>query len=339
LAACPTLTLSREWKEEDFQQRALETHSFVPPTKGQLDGTETVVGQLASYEPTKGDTFYDIARYYDLGINEMESANPGIDGWIPAHAGKTLVIPGEWVLPCCNFTGLVINIPEMRLYYYPPAGKGQRRTVITYPVGLGRMDWRTPQGKFRIVEKTVNPPWVIPESIRKERIADKGFSESMIPGGSPDNPLGKYRLRTSLDLYGIHGTNIPWGVGMFVSHGCLRLYPEDIEMLYPRVPVGTSGEFIYETIKAGVKNGRVYVEAHEDIYGEEPGPWRHAVAVLEKQNLIDYVDSAKLERVVSEKRGYPVDVTADAEAPAAPLEETERNPAGGAPRPNGFTGG
>lgn len=306
-----TTAAAREWVEEDFGSLPVAVYTFTLPEDGPDGSTDTVVGELQSYAPTEGDTFYDVGRYYGLGHNEMVAANPDIDEWIPAQGEEDIVLPTQWILPCCRYQGLVINIPEMRLYYYPPHKKGEPRRVITHPVGLGRTQWRTPQGAFRITEKTRDPTWVIPESIRKERIAEKGYSEKSIKGGTPENPLGRYRMRLSLPLYAIHGTNIPWGVGMSVSHGCIRMYPEDIDRLYPRTPVGTQGEFVYETVKIGEQGGRVFVEVHEDIYGEQPGRWRHAMGELESKGLLDRVDEAKLHAAISEVRGIPVDVSRD----------------------------
>jgi L,D-transpeptidase ErfK/SrfK len=335
---------AREWDEQDFWRNPPKVYNFTPPGKVPLDQVQTVIGQNRTVMPEKGDTFLDLARYYDIGFNEIFDANPGSDEWIPAQIGKPLVISQEFVLPSSPYTGIVINIPEMRLYYYPPA-KGGPQTVITFPVGLGREDWKTPVGHFSIREKNVNPTWVIPESIRKERVEDKGFSETMIPGGSPDNPLGKYRMRLTLNLYGIHGTNIPWGVGMLVSHGCVRLYPEDIEHFYPMVPVGTQGEFVYQTVKVGTRDGRVFVEVHKDLYGTQPGPYREAVGALQRMGLLNRVDDRKLMQVVSEQSGVPMDVTRSGGAPA-PAEPQQAMPAPAArpptqsqpaPRPPGAT--
>jgi L,D-transpeptidase ErfK/SrfK len=308
--AAVSAAAARDWQEEDFLDRRVVSYPFTPAGKDvPRERIDTVIGELRTYRPTKGDTFFDLARYFDLGYNEIILANPGSNEWTPERNTEPIEIPTEWILPCCNYSGVVVNIPEMRLYYYPTPQKGQRPTVVTFPVGLGRVEWKTPKGKFKVREKTVNPTWVIPESIRKERIADKGFSEELIAGGSPDNPLGKYRLRLSLDLYGIHGTNIPWGVGMSVSHGCVRLYPEDIEKLYPLIKLGTEGEFVYETVKIGLRNGYVFVEVHDDPYGLQPGPWRRAVELLTKEGLIDLVDEDRLLATVTEKRGYPVNVS------------------------------
>jgi len=302
---------AREWSEEDFGRLPVPVYTFVPPDEARPAEARTVIGELSTFRPTRGDTFYDIGRYYGLGHNEMVAANPDVDEWIPAQSGADIVLPTEWVLPCCTYEGLVINIPEMRLYYYLPHRAGEPRKVITHPVGLGRTQWRTPQGSFRITEKTVDPTWVIPESIRRERILEKGSSEKLIPGGTPENPLGRYRMRLSLPLYAIHGTNIPWGVGMSVSHGCIRMYPEDIDRLYPKIPVGLTGEFVYQTVKIGERDEHVYVEVHDDVYGQQPGRWRHTVAELESRGLLGLVDEAKLHTAVAEMRGIPVDVSRD----------------------------
>jgi L,D-transpeptidase ErfK/SrfK len=302
--------VARKWVEEDFWPREVKTYTFVPPAKpGPESNERTVIGDVLEYQPEKGDTFFDLARHFDLGYNELVEANPGVDEWIPGHFDTPVIVPQQFVLPSGSYSGIVINVPEMRLYHYRPAGKDGVRTVVTFPVGLGREEWKTPIGKFTVGEKTVNPTWVIPASIRKERIADKGYSEAMIPGGDPRNPLGKYRMRLSLDLYGIHGTNIPWGVGMLVSHGCVRLYPEDIEKLYPMVPTGTPGAFVYQPIKVGMADGRVYVEVHKDLYGMKPGMYRETRAMLEKHGFMSLVDEEKLRAAALAQTGIPVDVT------------------------------
>lgn len=331
-ASAPLSTAARVWEEGDFWRSAPKVYAFNPAgPKVPLDQVITVVGQTRTYAPEKGDTFLDLARYFDIGFNEIADANPHSDEWIPATVGKPLVIPQEFVLPCCTHSGIVINIPEMRLYYYPRKGAGAQ-TVLTFPVGLGREDWRTPVGKFTVRSKDVNPTWVLPDSIRKERIADGRFSPAMIPGGSPDNPLGKYRMRLSLNLYGIHGTNIPWGVGMLVSHGCVRLYPEDIERLFPMVPAGTPGEFVYQTVKVGLRGGRVLIEVHKDLYGTQPGPWRHAVSLIKSRGLLDRVDEAKLLAAVEAQSGVPIDVTRDAPGGREPGPERPRPASHPAPR-------
>jgi L,D-transpeptidase ErfK/SrfK len=163
---------------------------------------EWLFGAAKTTFPKKGETFLEIGRRFDLGYNEMIAANRNSDPWIP-KTEEPLVIPSRWLVPDAVREGIVLNIPEMRLYYYRDGG----RRVVTAPVGLGREDWKTPQGGFRVRGKTVNPTWVIPETIRKERIEEDGSSEYSIPGGHPVNPLGRYRLELTLPAYGIQGSN------------------------------------------------------------------------------------------------------------------------------------
>jgi len=289
------------WEEEEFFEKPVVTYM--------VSEGESVLGELRPYRVKKGDTLLDIARHYGLGYNEIVESNPGLDVWLPPP-GAIVLLPMSWVLPCCERRGLVINIPEMRLYYFESSGGAPGVTyVTTYPVGLGREEWRTPLGKFRIRSKTEKPTWVIPESIRNERIAEEGDARTSIPGGAPDNPLGNHRLALSMPGYGIHGTNIPWGVGMQVSHGCIRLYPEDVARLYPRVPVGTSGEFVYQPVKVGTRAGEVYVEVTPDIYGLTPALWREASEMIERLGVADRVDQEQLMEALQYPAGTPVRVS------------------------------
>jgi L,D-transpeptidase ErfK/SrfK len=297
---------ARQWTEEMFQQK-VAARPFLAVATRDPGNAHSVIGSARFYQAQKGDTFLDVARYYDLGYNEIEEANPGVDPWVPP-AGQVIVLPTEWVLPEAAYKGLVINIPEMRLFYFQPVGQGTT-VVTTFPVGLGRDDWRTPEGSFKVLEKTVNPKWVLPESIKEEHRRDGKPAPDFIAGGDPENPLGKYRFRLSLPLYGIHGTDIPWGVGMQVSHGCIRLYPEDIERLFPTVPIGTTGEFVYQPVKVGAREGRVYVEVHKDIYDMVPGLYREANRLIDKFGWRSYVDFDRVKRAVLEQSGAPMDVT------------------------------
>jgi len=291
------------WEEQDFYRK--------PSVAYPVAGGESVIGELRAYRVKKGDTLLDVARQYSLGYNEVVESNPGLDVWLPPP-GAIVLLPTLWVLPCCDRRGIVINIPEMRLYYFltsPGAGGGSE--VTTYPVGLGRDDWQTPRGRFKVRSKTLNPTWIIPESIRKEHIAERGDPRTLIPGGAADNPLGRHRLALSLSTYAIHGTNIPWGVGMQVSHGCVRLYPEDVERLFPLVPVGTPGEFVYQPVKVGVRAGAVYVEVTRDIYGLTPALWKEANAMIERLGVADLVDHERLMLALRRASGTPVKVSGD----------------------------
>jgi L,D-transpeptidase ErfK/SrfK len=289
------------WEESDFPPRPVVAYLFSLEPRD----LSTVIGDPKSYTFAKRDTLYDVARHLGLGINETTEALPGLDPWLPPE-GERLAFPTWWILPDSDYRGVVVNIPEMRVYYFPREGGDWARTVVTYPVGLGRDEWRTPTGKFKVVEKTVDPTWVIPESIRAEHIAERGDPRRKIPGGDPSNPLGHYRLRLSLPLYGIHGTNIPWGVGMEVSHGCIRLYPEDIERLFALVPVGTPGEIVYQPVKIGARDGDVYVEAHRDIYDTGLDYAAKATELLRKKGWQNLVDPGLLADALRSRSGVPV---------------------------------
>jgi len=276
-----------------------------------ISADETVIGGVRSHRVRDGETLLDVARYYDLGYNEIVEANPGVDPFVPP-VGVDVVVPTEWVLPCCTRAGIVVNIPEMRLYYFRRPGKDGKGTLVdTYPVGLGRDDRRTPRGTFTVVTKTVNPRWNIPESIRQEHIRERGDDRRFIAGGDPENPLGNYRLQLTRRLYSIHGTDTPWGVGMQVTHGCVRLYPEDIERLFPQVPVGTPVEFTYQPVKVGTRRGVLYVEAHRDIYRYTGSLASAARVALARQSVDGRVDRRLLRTALDSAAGLPVRVSTD----------------------------
>ena len=295
------------WTEESFANRVPVRYPLVAASRTE----PTVVGDLETYVVEEGDTLLDVGRHFDLGYNEMTSANPGVDPWMPSP-GEVLVIPTEFVLPEARPQGVVVNIPEMRLYHY------QAGTVVTYPVGLGRDDWRTPEGSFKIRGKTERPTWVIPESIRAEHIRERNDPRTFIAGGDPENPLGLFRLELTLPLYALHGSNMPWGVGMQVSHGCIRLYNEDIAILFREVQVGSPGEFLYQPVKVGTRNGDVYLEVHPDIYALRGDLVAEAEAILSRRGLLERIDQDRLRRAVKDQTGLPVRISLRGEDAAEP---------------------
>jgi L,D-transpeptidase ErfK/SrfK len=232
------------------------------------EGTPLVFGEITHYTTTYEDTFTDIARRYSLGWEEVIRVNPGIDPWVPG-AGKDLVIPTRRILPSGAHEGIVINLPEHRLYYFPKPKKGQKPTVITYAVSIGKMDWHTPLGETRIVSKQKNPNWFPPDSVRKEH-AERGEPLPAVVKPGPDNPLGAYAMRLAITpgAYLIHGTNNPLAVGMAVTHGCMRMYPEDIEALFPIVPVGTKVRIVNEPVKVAFVDGELLLEVHPPVDAE-----------------------------------------------------------------------
>lgn len=207
------------------------------------------------------DTLLDIARRFDIGYREIVSANEDLDPWLPGDNTR-VVVPNRFILPDAPQRGIVINVAEMRLYYYPKTKKGQKRQVITHPIGIGREGWSTPLGKARITQKRKDPTWTPPASILAEHLAKGDPLPKVVPAG-PDNPLGAYAMRLSIPGYLLHGTNRPFGVGMRVSHGCIRLFPEDIEHLFGIVTLNTPVEIVYQPYKAAMYNELLYLEAHE----------------------------------------------------------------------------
>jgi L,D-transpeptidase ErfK/SrfK len=228
----------------------------------------TVIGDDEHATTVYEDTLPDLAQRYSLGYYEIIRANPGVDVWIPG-AGKQLILPGRRILPSGPRDGIVVNLPEHRLYYYPKPRAGEAPVVITYPVSIGKMDWRTPLGETRIVAKVRNPPWYPPESVRKEH-AERGDDLPKVVPPGPDNPLGAFAMRLAVGngSYLLHGTNNPVAVGMAVTHGCIRMYPEDIQALFPQVPVGTKVRLINEPVKVAWVNGELLIEVHPPVDAE-----------------------------------------------------------------------
>ncbi len=257
----------------------------------------TVIGTPATYTVQEDDTFLDIARKHELGINEMTALYPQMDPWMPPF-GKNLAIPSFWVVPDSKMEQLVINIPEMRIYYF----EKKHSKVQTYPIGIGSSGFETPKGDFSIIQKRTNPSWYVPKSLQEE------YGVSIMPPG-PNNPLGKYVMRFSSGSYAMHGTHMPWGVGRLVSHGCIRCYPEHISLLYPQIELGTKVEMIYEPIKFGLKDGRIYVEIHPDVYGQLSDFDQYAATKLKSFKYSDHVDKTRYNLAVLFKSGLPIDVT------------------------------
>jgi L,D-transpeptidase ErfK/SrfK len=229
---------------------------------------DTVVGEDQSVITVEEDTLYDLAAAYSLGSEELIRVNPGVDPWLPG-AGKLLVVPGRHILPPGPHEGIVVNLPEHRLYYYPKPKRGQPIEVITYPVSIGKMDWRTPLGLTRVTQKQKDPTWYPPESVRKEH-AEQGDPLPARVGPGPKNPLGAYAMRLAAGNgnYLIHGTNNPLAVGMPVTHGCIRMYPDDVAALFPLIPVGTPVRLINEPVKVAWVDGELLLEAHPPVDGQ-----------------------------------------------------------------------
>ncbi len=219
-----------------------------------------VVGSIATVTATYEDTLLDIARRHGLGYQDIVRANPDVNVWVPGE-GTEIILPTRFVLPPGPREGIVLNLAEYRMYYFPASKNGETPKVHTYPISIGRMDWATPLGETKITAMARNPAWYPPQSVRDEHAADGDPLPRVVPPG-PDNPLGTRALRLGIPGYLIHGTNKPAGLGMRVSHGCIRMYPEDVEYLFDRVRVNTAVRIIDVPVKMGWDGDQLVVEVH-----------------------------------------------------------------------------
>ena len=285
----------------------LTAHFYGQGSAAQFPLQEDLIGTVGTHVVTEEETLLDIARQHELGYVELRAANPGIDPWLPGDETRVL-LPTAHLLPDAPRRGIVINLADQRLYYF---SKGAR-TVLTFPIGTPRDGAMTPIGTTTIVNKRPNPTWFPPPSLRAE---NPDLPLSVPPG--PDNPLGAFALSLAWPSYVIHGTNKPDGVGRRVSHGCIRLYPESIETLYPMVPVGTLVTTVDQPVKVGMAGGALYLEVHpsqgeiDEVEAsgavESPAPLGVETYVRAKAGaMLDQVDWALVERTARERRGLPV---------------------------------
>jgi L,D-transpeptidase ErfK/SrfK len=294
------------------RQSALDARHFeLAPGQDLLGETQVI---FARYE----NTFSAIGRQYNLGYEEIRSANPGVDQWLPGE-GTPIYLPTLSILPDAPREGIVVNVPAMRLYYFETekpaeAGGPEIVKVSSHPIGVGVEGWATPFGAGKVTGKARDPVWYVPASIRKEHAERGDPLPSVVPPG-PDNPLGAYAMTLSLPGYLIHGTNKPAGVGMRSSHGCIRLYPEDIEALFPRVARGTVVRLVNQPVLAGWRDGQLYLEVHPPLAEEQHDLVAEAEAALiralEKAGAAAAavtIDRAAIERIVAEQRGIPFPV-------------------------------
>jgi len=267
----------------------------------------------------KEDDLLDIARRFNLGQNEIVRLNPQVDRWLPSLE-IPIQLQSQRLLPETKSKGLVLNLPEFRMYYYPASKKGTPRThIYTYPISVGRQDWETPLGETRIIAKKENPQWRPPESIKKEHAEMGDPLPDVVPAG-PDNPLGLFAMRLGIPGYLIHSTNKPFGVGLRVSHGCIRMYPEDIEKLFPLVPVGTPVSIVNQPVKVSWFQGSLYIEVHPPLEEHQfDDLLTISLDLIEQHNkgLLPLLDGKLLKKILTEKKGLPIKVY-------TPLLESEK---------------
>jgi L,D-transpeptidase ErfK/SrfK len=308
----------------------IDTHVFT------LTGPdEDVVGAVQVTVASRDDTLPDIARRFNVGYEEMVRANPGVDPWLPGE-GRNIVIPTRFILPDAPREGIVINVAAMRLYYYPAHKKGEPQTVYTYPIGIGKVGWSTPMGTTRVVTHKKDPVWRPSAALRKDHFADNGEELAAVVQPGPDNPLGRYEMTLGWPSYLIHGTNKPYGIGLRSSHGCMRMYPEDIEKLFYMVPDGMQVRVVNQPYLFGWHERQLYLQAYT-VLEDDPRDWQHAQQKLLSKGLAAHIqkslkDSGTLidwdsvDAITHTPRGVPVAVTGrddtiDAVVAAAPVVE------------------
>jgi L,D-transpeptidase ErfK/SrfK len=280
-----------------------------------LEPDQDVIGEPGQTEAQQQDTLPDIARHHHLGFDEIIAANPGVDTWLPG-AGTLIRLPSRHLLPNAPRAGLVVNLPDGRLYYFHNDTHNQP-IVETFPISVGQMDWKTPLGVTQIVQKEKKPTWYPPKSVRAKHLQDGDVLPEAIPPG-PDNPLGEYALRLGVPggAYLIHGTNKPVGVGMQITHGCIRLYPEDIELLFGETAVGMNVRIVNQRIKTGWLDGALYLEVHHPLdgtaamdVGDLTSLTRAIVAATARRRVA--VDWNAAERVFGDANGVPTRISMD----------------------------
>ncbi len=277
------------------------------------EGEANVVGSLRVVTASEGEMLVDLARSHDLGQDELLLANPAQSRWIPA-SGQQVLLPTRYVLPQTSRRGVVINLPERRLYWYVNGRAENSARIVTFPVSVGQLDWSTPVTTTRVVARKENPPWYPPPSIREEA-AERGIVLPDVVAAGPANPLGDYALYLGLTGYLIHGTNNPSGIGLRVTHGCIRLYPEDVEFLYHFLPESSTVTIVDQSVKVGWQGSVLYIEVHPPLEESNMSEDEQLVLAMDlvRDALVEHpetrLQSWLVRRAVQRRDGIPVSVT------------------------------
>jgi len=290
---------------------SIATHRF------EISPEDDVVGQPQVVIIGEHDTLSDVARRFNLGYDEIVRANPGVDPWLPG-VGREVVVPTQFVLPAAERKGIVVNLAAMRVYYFPPAKKGEPQVLYTHPIGIGKVGWSTPEGKTSVIAKEKDPVWRPTASIREEHRKNGDPLPAVVPAG-PDNPLGNRKLTLGWATYLIHGTNKPYGVGMRTSHGCIRMYPEDVEVLYEMIDKGTQVTVVNQPYVFGWHEGELFLQAY-DVLEDDKRDWsksrpkilqktlsKRITAQLAESN--SSIDWDRVSQIAHEPRGLVVSVS------------------------------
>jgi len=290
------------------------------------------VGQVQVTVTSKHDTLPDVARRFNVGYEEIVRANPGVDVWLPG-AGREIVVPTQFVLPSAPREGVVINVAAMRIFYFPPAKKGEKQVVYTHPIGIGKVGWSTPEGATKVVSKQKDPVWNPPASVRAEHKANGEILPKVVPAG-PDNPLGKYKFTLGWPSYLIHGTNKPYGVGLRSSHGCIRLYPEDVEKLFGMIGPGTPVRVVNQPFVFGWHDDQMYLQAY-DVLEDDKRDWSKAQPKLLSKTLTPRIQAelkanggtvnwARVAEITKDPRGLALSVSSVDQDIAAVIQSAPR---------------
>lgn len=278
--------------------------TYPMPPKG-----NDVIGHLMTVRAESGETLNDIGDKYGIGFHEMQEANPSLSQ-NELYGGEEVIIPTAFVLPKYR-KGIVINLAECRLYYFTKDGK----SVLTYPVGLGRKGWRTPTTSTTVIRKSTNPSWTVPSSIHSYVYEQTGkWLPNIVPPG-PENPLGPYAMYLGTNGYLIHGTNQPWSIGKLISAGCIRLYNDDVAELYKHVTTGTPVRVIHQPYKAGWNNGRLFLEAHVPVALSEPPSELNMISA--ERSILDATHNGtdiawdSVRQIVEQQNGIPEPIVWD----------------------------
>lgn len=284
-----------------FFSMSAQAATYVMPA-----GQDDLVGHVLEVSATAGERLGEIGMRTGMGYYEMQAANPNIDPYKHLYAGTKVIIAAEFILPPGPREGIVINLPELRLYYYP-AGEN---VVVTFPIGIGREGvWGTPLGLTKVINKKAGPSWYPTQHVRDHAASQGTPIPAYFPPG-PDNPLGEYALYLGWPTILIHGTNLPDFIGTRISAGCIRMMPNAIKALFDMVPIGTTVRVMDQPFKAGWRDQRLYVEAHLPL-DEEQGVYNETLSSLVRvvaeatQNQPTVVSWSAVRRAEAETTGIP----------------------------------
>lgn len=295
----------------EFEEQASES---LQPNKYVLKQGDNVIGQVLAVKSRENETLPDIARHYSLGYDEISRANQDLKVW-QLDEGSRVTLPLQFVLPNAQQKGIIINLANMRLFYFPDNNsQAKLESVMSFPIGVGKEGWSTPLGNTEIISKIKEPNWYVPASVRREH-AKKGDPLPAVVQSGPDNPLGAYAMRLGLPSYLIHGTNKPYGVGLRISHGCVRLYPEDIEELFHQVSVKTQVNIVDQPFLAGWQDNMLFLEVHHS--SNQTADSKKQVDTLLRNKLKKKPDAKgggidwdRVEKILAESTGIPQPVLA-----------------------------